>query len=252
MEAIILAGGKGTRLNSLVSDRPKPLADINGQPFLTILMSFLVRQGCRHFVLATGHKRDMIRSQYGDDYLGIPISYSEETAPLGTGGAVINARRRLRKDKPFLVLNGDTFFPIDLAMLEKKFRETRSDVTIALFKTNESGRYGAAECDDRGLMKLTNKKADIGESANGGVFMIEPKKIDLIKNMSPPWSFESDFLPALAGLGGRITGLTFYEPFTDIGLPKDYLHFCESMSSTQLSKGRNIWLKEPTKRRAAI
>jgi len=252
MEAIILAGGKGTRLKSLVSDRPKPLADINGQPFLSILMSFLVRQGCRHFVLATGHKRDMIRSQYGDDYLGIPISYSEETAPLGTGGAVINARQKLKNDEPFLVLNGDTFFPIDIALLEKKFIETQSDVTIALFKTNESGRYGAAKQDAQGLIKLTNKKADIGESANGGIFMIEPKKIDLIKNMSPPWSFESDFLPALASLGGRITGLTFYEPFTDIGLPQDYLHFCESMSSTQLSKGRNIWLEEPTNRRAAI
>ena len=65
-------------------------------------------------MLATGHQREMIRSQYADDYLGIPISYSEETAPLGTGGAVINARQKLRKDKPFLVLNGDTFFPIDL------------------------------------------------------------------------------------------------------------------------------------------
>jgi len=252
MEAIILAGGKGTRLKSLVSDRPKPLADINGQPFLSILMSFLVRQGCRHFVLATGHKRDMIRSQYGDDYLGIPISYSEETAPLGTGGAVINARQKLKNDEPFLVLNGDTFFPIDIALLEKKFIETQSDVTIALFKTNESGRYGAAECDDRGLMKLTNKKADNGESANGGVFMIEPKNIDLIKNMSPPWSFESDFLPALAGLGGRITGLTFSEPFTDIGLPQDYLRFCESMSSTQLSDSGNIWCEKTINRRAAI
>ena len=252
MEAIILAGGKGTRLNSLVSDRPKPLADINGQPFLTILMSFLVRQGCRHFVLATGHKRDMIRSQYGDDYLGIPISYSEETAPLGTGGAVINARQKLKNDEPFLVLNGDTFFPIDIALLEKKFIETQSDVTIALFKTNESGRYGAAKQDTQGLIKLTNEKANTGESANGGIFMIEPTKLDLIRNMRIPCSFESDFLPALASFGGRITGLTFYEPFTDIGLPQDYLHFCESMSSTQLSKGRNIWLEEPTNRRAAI
>jgi len=249
MEAIILAGGKGTRLKILVSDRPKPLADINGQPFLSILMSFLVRQGCQHFVLATGHQREMIRSQYAGDYLGIPISYSEETAPLGTGGAVINAYQKLKNNKPFLVLNGDTFFPIDLALLEKKFRETRSDVTIALFKTNESGRYGAAECDDRGLINLTNKKADIGENANGGIFMIEPKKIHLLKNMSPPLSFESDFLPALTRLGGRITGLTFYEPFTDIGLPQDYLRFCESMSSKQLSESRDILFEETVNRR---
>ena len=252
MEAIILAGGKGTRLKSLVSDRPKPLADINGQPFLSILMSFLIRQGCQHFVLATGHQREMIRSQYSDDYLGIPISYSEEAVPLGTGGAVINARQTLKNDQPFLVLNGDTFFPIDLAMLEKKFTETQSDVTIALFETNESYRYGAAKHDEQGLIKLTTGKANAGESANGGIYMIEPKKIDLIKNMSPPWSFESDFLPAFASLGGRITGLTFYEPFTDIGLPQDYLRFCESMNSTQMSKSGNIWCEETINRRAAI
>ena len=252
MEAIILAGGKGTRLKSLVSDRPKPLADINGQPFLSILLSFLIRQGCQHFILATGHQREMIRSTYGGDYLGIPISYSEETIPLGTGGAVINAHKKLKNNKPFIVLNGDTFFPIDLAFLEKKFTKTQSDVTIALFKTNESGRYGAAKQDNRGLIKLTNERANTGESANGGIFMIEPTKLDLIRNMKLPWSFETDFLPALASLGGRITGVTFNEPFTDIGLPHDYLRFCESMSSPQLSESGNIWFEKATNRRAAI
>jgi len=251
MEANVLAGGKGTRLKSLVSDRPKPLADINGQPFLSILMSFLICQGCQHFIFATGHQREMIRSQYAEDYLGIPISYSEETAPLGTGGAVINARQKLKKDKPFLVLNGDTFFPIDLAVLEKKFKETQSDVTIALFKTNESGRYGAAEQDERGLIKLTTERANAGESANGGIFMIEPTKVDLLRGMHTPCSFESDFLPDLERLGGRITGLTFNEPFIDIGLPQDYLRFCESMNLTQLQESSNIWLEEPTSRRAA-
>ena len=252
MEAIILAGGKGTRLQSLVSDRPKPLADINGQPFLSILMSFLISQGCQHFILATGHQREMIRSKYAGDYLGIPISYSEENAPLGTGGAVINASRKLKKDRPFLVLNGDTFFPIDLTMLEKKFTETQSDVTIALFRTNESGRYGAAEQDDQGLIKLTNKKAKTGESANGGIFLIEPTKLDSIRNINLPCSFESDFLPALARLGGLVTGLKFNKPFIDIGLPQDYLRFCENMRSQNLIKKRDIWCKERTSRRATI
>ncbi len=252
MEAIILAGGKGTRLKSMVSDRPKPLADINGQPFLSILMSFLICQGCQHFILATGHQREMIRSQYADEYLGIPISYSEETAPLGTGGAFMNARQKLKKDGPFLVLNGDTFFPIDLRMLEKKFTETQSDVTIALFKTNESGRYGAAEHDERGLITLTTEKANAGESANGGMFMIEPTKVNLIRNMDLPSSFESDFLPTLARLGGRITGLTFNEPFSDIGVPRDYLQFCENMRSQQSSEKSYIWCEKTTNRRAAI
>ena len=252
MEAIILAGGEGTRLNSLVSDRPKPLADINGQPFLTILLNFLVRQGCQHFLLATGYKRDMIRSQYGGDYLGIPISYSEETAPRGTGGAVITAYKKLKKEKPFLVLNGDTFFPINLVQLEKKFQESESDVTIAVFKAYESGRYGAAKQDDQGLIKLTSEKANTGESANGGIFIIEPTKLKTIRNMNLPWSFESDLLPALARLGSRVTGLTFDEPFIDIGIPQDYLRFCESMRLQKPLESKNIWPEEPTKRSVVI
>ena len=126
MEAIILAGGKGTRLKSVVSDRPKPLADVNGQPFLAILMNYLIEQGCHHFVLATGYKREMIRSQFGNYYLGIPITYSEEMQPLGTGGAVINAQKKLVRKEPFLVLNGDTFFPINLPQLKKQFHKTKS------------------------------------------------------------------------------------------------------------------------------
>lgn len=231
MEAIILAGGAGTRLKNLLSDSPKPLADVNGQSFLTILMSFLVQQGFQHFVLATGYKRSMIRSQFGEIFQGIPISYSEETTPLGTGGAVVEAQKKLKHRKPFVVLNGDTFFPINFFLLQKKFQKTRSDVTIALFKTKEGGRYGAANQDDRGVIELTNKKAKIGESANGGIFMIEPTKLSSIRDIKLPYSFESDFLPALARLNGRITGLKFKEPFIDIGIPKDYLRFCESMRS---------------------
>ena len=82
--------------------------------------------------------------------------------------------------------------------------------------------------------------------------MIEPTKLDLIRNMDLPWSFESDFLPALARLGGRITGLTFNEPFTDIGVPQDYLHFCENMRSQQSSEKSYIWCEKTTNRRATI
>ena len=233
MEAIILAGGKGTRLKSVVFDRPKPLADVNGQPFLAILMNYLIEQGCHHFVLATGYKHEMIRSQFGHYYQGIPITYSEEMQPLGTGGAVINAQKKLVRKEPFLVLNGDTFFPINLPQLKKRFHKTKSDVTIALSKTLEGGRYGAAEQDDQGIIKLTSKKAGIGESANGGVFMVGPTKLKSIRNIDLPWEFEANFLPALAALGARITGLTFNEPFIDIGVPRDYSRFCENMKLRQ-------------------
>ena len=252
MEAIILAGGKGTRLKSVVFDRPKPLADVNGQPFLAILMDYLIEQGCHHFVLATGYKREMVRSQFGNYYQGIPISYSEEVQPLGTGGAVISAQKKLVRKEPFLVLNGDTFFPINLSEFKKQFQKTKSDVTIALFKTIEGGRYGTAEQDDQGMIKLATKKANIGESANGGVFMVEPAKFQSIKNINLPWSFEANFLPALAELGARITGMTFDVPFIDIGAPQDYLRFCENTKSRQLTEKSLIWCDETKKRRAVI
>jgi D-glycero-alpha-D-manno-heptose 1-phosphate guanylyltransferase len=251
MEAIILAGGKGTRLKSVVFDRPKPLADVNGQPFLAILMNYLIEQGCRHFILATGYKREMVRSQFGNYYQGIPISYSEEVQPLGTGGAVISAQKKLIRKEPFLVLNGDTFFPINLYQLKKQFQKTKSDVTIALFKTLEGGRYGTAEQDDQGMIKLANKKAGIGESANGGVFMVDPAKLKSIKNIDPPWSFEADFLPALVKMGARINGLTFNEPFLDIGMPQDYMQFCENMKSQRAFEKNNFCFEETTKRRVA-
>ena len=250
MEAIILAGGKGTRLKSVVFDRPKPLADINNQPFLAILMNYLIEQGCRHLVLATGYKREMIRSQFGNYYQGIPISYSEEMQPLGTGGAVISAQKKLVRKEPFLVLNGDTFFPINLSQLKKQFQKTKSDVTIALFKTLEADRYGTAEQDDQGMIKLTIKKADIGGSANGGIFMIDLAKFQSIGNINLPWSFEANFLPALAELGARITGMTFNEPFIDIGVPRDYLRFCENIKLRQPTEKSLIWCDETTKRRA--
>ena len=252
MEAIILAGGKGTRLKSVVFDRPKPLADVNGQPFLAILMNYLIEQGCHHFVLATGYKREMIRSQFGNYYQGVPVSYSEEMQPLGTGGAVINAQKKLLRKEPFLVLNGDTLFPINLSQLKKQFQKTKSDVTIALFKALEGGRYGTAEQGDQGMIKLTNKKADIGQSANGGVFIVDSAKVQSIKNIDLPWEFEANFLPALAELGARITGMTFDEPFIDIGVPKDYLRFCENLKSRQPTEKNLIWCDETTKRRAVI
>lgn len=236
MEVIILAGGEGTRLKRLVFDRPKPLADINGEPFLSILMNYLVKQGCNHFVLATGYKREMIRSHFGDHFHGIPITYSEEVTPLGTGGALINAQKMLvKKNEPFAVLNGDSFFPIPISRLIEKFHETRSDLIIALFRTLESHRYGAVEFDNDGLITSTDKKAKAGEMANGGIFFFKPEKLYEIKNINFPWSFESDLLPTLRNLNARITGASFNDPFIDIGVPKDYECFCEIVKSQRLS-----------------
>jgi D-glycero-alpha-D-manno-heptose 1-phosphate guanylyltransferase len=229
MEAIILAGGKGTRLRSLVSDRPKPLADVRGRPFLEYLMDFLLRQGCTHFILSIGYKKNMIRSHFGNAYKGITISYAEEDEPLGTGGAVLKAHGRLTTQRPFLIVNGDTFFNIKIKNFEHFFKTTNADLCIALFKTRESHRYGLIELDDdQRVIDLDDKKANIGQFANGGFFIAQYKIMTYFKQELTSFSFENDFLPEIRKNGCKITGMNFVDEFIDIGLPDDYRKFCQS------------------------
>jgi len=229
MEAIILAGGKGTRLRSLVSDRPKPLADVRGRPFLEYLMDFLLRQGCAHFILSTGYRKDMIRSHFGHAYKGITISYAEEDEPLGTGGAVLKAHGKLTTQRPFLIVNGDTFFNIQIEDFQHFFEKTNADLCIALFKARESNRYGLVELDDVHRVKdLDDRKAGIGQLANGGFFLARYEIMTCFKQELASFSFEKDFLPEIRKNGCKITGMEFVDEFIDIGLPDDYKKFCHS------------------------
>lgn len=229
MEAIILAGGKGTRLRSLVSDRPKPLADVRGRPFLEHLMDFLLRQGCAHFILSTGYRKGMIRSHFGNAYKGIAISYAEENEPLGTGGAVLKSHTKLTTQRPFLIVNGDTFFNIKIENFQYFFETTNADLCIALFKSRESHRYGLVELDDDHKVKdLDDKKANIGQFANGGFFLARYEILTYFKRKLKSFSFEKDFLPEIRKNGCKITGIEFDDEFIDIGLPDDYKKFCNS------------------------
>jgi D-glycero-alpha-D-manno-heptose 1-phosphate guanylyltransferase len=230
METIILAGGKGTRLSSVVNDRPKPLADVNGRPFLEHLMDHLTLQGCNHFVLSTGFKKDMIKSHFGSNYRDVPISYVEEDEPLGTGGATLKAHASLKGNNPFLIVNGDTYFNIDLARLTKFFVDTKSDLSIALFKAQESGRYGKVILEsDSSIRAGFQKKADIGEPANGGFFMVRHTIFEGYTPSDSAFSFEADLLPAITKNGAKITGCAFDSTFFDIGVPDDYFMFCEQL-----------------------
>ena len=101
MEAIVLAGGRGSRPRSLVSDRPKPMADVNGRPFLEFLMDLLIDQGCEHIILSTCYKKEIIRSHFGNSYKNVPVSYSEENLALGTGGSFLRAHKLLLTKSPF-------------------------------------------------------------------------------------------------------------------------------------------------------
>ena len=120
MEAVVLVGGKGTRLRSMVSDRPKPMADVLGKPFLEWILLHLKKQGIKRVFLSTGYKGEMVRDYFRDGAsLGLCIGYSQEEEPLGTGGAVRKALAHL-KDSIFYVLNGDSFCFFDASHIHPR------------------------------------------------------------------------------------------------------------------------------------
>lgn len=226
MEAVILAGGKGTRLQRAVNDRPKPMADVNGRPFLEYLMDFLLKYSCPHIILSTCYMGDSIRKHFGSSYKNIPISYSEEDSPLGTGGAIFQSFEHVKTDKPTLIINGDTFFEIDLNQFATAFSESDWDVYIALLETLESDRYGKIVLNEFNEIKNKfSEKAKVGDLASGGFFMMSKSIKKLFRKNLKSFSFEEDFLPEICNNGARIGGMKFDTQFVDIGIPKDYKKF---------------------------
>ncbi|PZP43130.1 MAG: D-glycero-D-manno-heptose 1-phosphate guanosyltransferase, partial [Pseudopedobacter saltans] len=131
MDVIILAGGKGTRLQSVISDVPKPMAPINGKPFLYYILSSIKGYNISKIILSIGFKGEIIKNYFGEDFLGIPIEYAEELEPLGTGGGIQFASQ-FTQDENFIVMNGDTWFPISLLELWDFHLTKQSMISIAL------------------------------------------------------------------------------------------------------------------------
>lgn len=220
--AIILAGGMGTRLRSAVPDVPKPMAPVNGRPFLEHQMDYWIDQGIDQFVMSVGYKKEVIMDHFGASYRDMPLIYAIEEQPLGTGGGLLLAAQGL--SEPFLVLNGDTFFEVDLTALLKFHDDHHSEWTFSLFRANEAGRYmGMAITSDGEITSLKSGTDEIGRLANGGVYLINPST--LIKSGFLPGqncSLEDDLIPSFIGQGGKLFGLEFTGGFIDIGVPQDY------------------------------
>lgn len=222
--AVILAGGLGTRLRSAVPDLPKPMAPVAGRPFLEHLLDYWISQGIEHFVLSVGYRHEVIQAHFGAGYRCASIDYAVETEPLGTGGGVLLAAARLRSDAPFLLLNGDTYFAVDLAQLERFGARCDADWCFSLFRAQEPGRYmGLDAAPDGRILALKSNDQEIGRLANGGVYRVHPRAL-VVDSFAPGErvSLEDDlFASALAG-GKRLFGLECSGAFIDIGIPHDY------------------------------
>ena len=219
MRAIILAGGLGTRLRDAVPDVPKPLALVNGEPFLSLVMRNLLRNGVDEVILSIGHMGKMIREKFGDNFEGARITYSEESSPLGTGGALQRAAA-MTKDKPAIALNGDTYLDIDHSAMMRAHLAGGSKITIALKNVADAKRFGNVDVEEGVVISFREKGGHAPGLINAGVYVVSPGLFDGFSK-APPFSFETDFLPErLAALrpGCFIT----QGDFIDIGTPEDY------------------------------
>lgn len=228
-EAIILAGGFGTRLSHVVSDVPKPMAPVYGKPFLTYLLDRLIDAGIRRVILATGYKHECIESYFGPSYRGAEIVYSQETTPLFTGGAIRKAAEQIQSED-FVVLNGDTLFDIDFAKLYDFHTKYHAKLSIALRQVADTSRYGSVTCTNDHIVSFSEKAESVGAGdINGGIYMINRSWL-LNQDLPSKFSFEKELMQPMAG-DPSFYGLSFNTYFIDIGVPEDYYRAQEEFKS---------------------
>ncbi len=218
-EAIVLAGGFGTRLRGIVDDVPKPLAPVAGRPFLAWLLDRLAMSGMRRCILATGYMADVVERVVGAHWQGMDIAYSVESAPLGTGGAIRLAAQRLL-GAGVHVLNGDTWLEYAPTALEAAARSASTPMAIALARVDDVARYGAVEVRD-GLARAFREKGDSGAGwINAGCYFLEADALSALPRQAV-YSFERDVLQPRA-LAGDVAAFTDTAGFIDIGVPEDF------------------------------
>ena len=216
--ACILAGGRGTRLRSVVSDRPKPLADVGGRPFVTRLLDQLVAARAGTAVLCTGFMADRVEAALGSSYRELELRYSPEPEPLGTAGAVRLALPLIKGER-VLVLNGDSFCDVDLEAQLSAHRTSGARATLALVEVEDAGRYGRVRLGEAGRIERFEEKSTRAGAGliNAGVYALERSLIAEIP-AGRPVSMEREIFPAL--VGGGLHGFPTGGRFLDIGTPE--------------------------------
>lgn len=220
MEAIVLAGGLGTRLKSVIHDTPKPMAPIGDRPFLSVLLAYLMEQGVSRVILSTGYRHEVIEDYYGSSFGTVELLYSRELEPLGTGGAVMQAMSLANQEEVFVV-NGDTFFPVDLRRLALFHHDWGSELTLALKEMRGFDRYGTVETENGRVTEFREKAYVETGSINGGVYLMDRTVFNRFP-LSERFSLETDFMQKYVH-ELQIYGLPYDAYFIDIGIPEDYL-----------------------------
>ena len=224
--AVILAGGLGTRLRSVVDDRPKPMADVAGRPLLEHLMRYWIKQGITRFILSVGYRGAQVEHYFGSTFEGCEVEYVYEQEPMGTGGALLLCQERNALTKPFLLLNGDTYFSVRLQPLQEIAKRSHADWVLSLFSAKDSQRYLPINTDCSGQISFANADELQQEGrttwANGGVYWVNPRALEIFTGSITNLSLESGIFPKCVELGQKFFGLCSEDLFIDIGIPEDY------------------------------
>jgi len=219
-EAIVLAGGLGTRLRPAVPDLPKCMAPVNGRPFLSYIIDYYTSQGIEKFIFALGYKHEVIIGWIKQQYPALNVEYAIEKEPLGTGGAIQLAVEKAR-EKDLLILNGDTIFKIDLPMLTSFHEDNASACTLALKPMKDFERYGVVEINEEGLITRFKEKKHYQEGLiNGGAYLLNVGRFRQQKRPSV-FSFEKDYLERCYTFM-PMYGCVQEGYFIDIGIPEDF------------------------------
>ncbi|MFT3719044.1 nucleotidyltransferase family protein [Pseudorhodoferax sp.] len=218
-EAIVLAGGFGTRLRELVPDLPKPMAPVAGRPFLEILLSFLGARGFERVVLSLGFMADKVAGHFGDAFGALQLKYVVESQALGTGGGVRLAMTACASDHVF-VFNGDTFLDLEVDAVEAAWASTRSIIIVGR-EVEDTARYGRLVVKDGRVRGFTEKGVSGPGFINAGCYIFPREALDAFE-AGRAFSLEKDFLEAAVN-HMRVDAFLTKGDFIDIGVPEDYL-----------------------------
>lgn len=215
-KALVLAGGRGTRLASVLTDKPKPMASIAGLPFLHYMLLDLKRKGISEVVLLVGHLREVIIDYFQYDYHGLKISYEIETEPRGTGGLIFELSKKWEED--ILLLNGDTYFDVDIQAIVTQ--SIGGDIVLAVKSIENSDRYGALTIENDHIVDFNEKSWIERGYINGGIYYL-PKKCFENFDLPSSFSLEKDFFEAYKE-SLKLRPFYSHGYFIDIGIPSDY------------------------------
>lgn len=242
MQAIILCGGQGTRLRSVIGEKQKTMTEVNNEPFLVNVIKYLKSYKVRNVIFATGYKSQEVRNYFGEKYFfGVEVNYAEEKVALGTGGAIRNCLDKMKYDYA-LVLNGDTLFEANLKKLEENFLTLNADMSIACKEVNDRARFGTIKIDYSGsksggdkshgvIVSFDEKVTDVDDDGkdlfiNGGIYIIKKSLIETIPS-GVKSSLEKDLIPKWLSEGKLIGGEVSRAEFVDIGTPDSLKEYKE-------------------------